>query len=201
MRATLRLAHLLPALALVAAPAAASAQATPAAELVAAFDKLCLAPASDRAGVPAAADAAGWSPLPDALLAPLAASFQNAAGRLKIEASGFQFLFVGEQTRPLGGVPVKMHACGLGAATAENAAVEAAMQTRAGVPRDATLSQGVRVGWAFSDKAGVHTQLNESDEKTGKAAIAAGVARFLVLQKGEGGVQSPTILIEAVPTS
>lgn len=199
----MRPAALLFAAALATAPAAASAQATPARVLVDAFRAICMGPSpADAAAALAAADKAGWSPVPDALLAQFAGQFTNAAGRLKSDSSGMQFLILGEQSRPVGGRSIRMKACGVGASTPEGPAVEALLQAEAGVERNAALTKGGQIAWVYSDVGGRHTRLDERSEAALLAAMSAGTARFLMKQSrpASSAPAGLTILLVAAPT-
>ena len=174
----------LPALALAAAlglPAFAHAQA-PAAppSLVDEFKALCVATAADKTAALAAADASGWGPIPEALMAQAAGVMQEATGRLKVDAGGFEVLILGEQAQAMAGMTLRIKACAVIASPPDPAAVEAAAGALAGVAKAPIpgLGDGASL-WAFNDTAAGHVLLNPDDKAGVQAAVTAGTARLV----------------------
>ena len=187
------------------APVFALAQSTPAPALVGTFRSLCLdtGPAGRTAAL-AAAEKAGWSPVPDAMLAGFAGQLDKPAGRMKSDASGMQFMVLGEQSRSVGGTMIRMRACGVGGGTPDPTAVDALLQAEAGVAKNAQMSSGQQAAWVYVDEGGRHLSLDAANSGAIKAAVRAGTARFLMKQTRPAAQVSPgglTIIMMAVPTS
>lgn len=162
---------------LSAAPAAVHAQAG-GGPVVDGFRSLCVATGGDRTAALAAADRDGWAPVPDALLSSFAGQFKNASGRLKSTPAGIAFLILGEQDRTEAAHTLHMTACGVGGSTTDPAAVAAAVQAYAGVPRSDRSAGDTNV-WAYADEAGRHAPLSFSDAAAMRAAIERHAARVL----------------------
>lgn len=187
-------------IALLSAPAAAIAQATPGGTLVSELKSVCVAAKGDRAAALALADKAGWSPAPDAIIAQVAGKVQDAAGRLKTDSTGFRFLLVGADTRTFAGKPVKVSLCAVGAATEDKGGVSAALQTLAGNVQPQSEANGASI-WAFVEGAGEPQPLDTKDSKAVDAAVSSGHARLLVQQTVPVAVfpSGVTIIGYAVP--
>ncbi|HEY3948630.1 hypothetical protein [Phenylobacterium sp.] len=185
-------------LALALSALGAGAQAAP---LFDAYQGFCLKTDADAAAGLSAATAAGWTPIPAAMMQQLsgAAGVENADGRMRSNAGGFDFMLVGVKTIPVAGLSLAVHFCALATTSAPATPNEAstALAGFAAMPPNPLMSKGGQTGYVYLDEGGVHKPITTpGDVASAKAMVQSGRLRFAFVQEGP----TLSLLAYAVPS-
>jgi hypothetical protein len=177
---------------------AASVSVARAGPLFDAYLGVCVKSGAEATSALAAADASGWMPIPQALLGPLAANagIEGVQGRMKSDSAAINLVLVGHKKLPLGGATADMRFCAVATTSAPAEPLKAELDAWAAVSPMAELAGDGRVGYAFTDKAGVHTVVAKPDDEKARALVRSGSLNMAFIQEGKG----MNLLAFAVPT-
>jgi hypothetical protein len=173
---------------LLALVLAVSAGAVEAAPMFDDFQGFCVKTAADAAPSMAAATAAGWSPVPQVMLAQLsaAAGIPEADGRMHSDAGGLSFVFVGKKQLPIGGAAVNVRFCAVATTAAPPAGeLPDALAAWAAVPSAASMSKPGQTGYFFLDDAGGHKPVPTDDPAAALALAQSGHLRLAFVQESK----------------
>jgi hypothetical protein len=165
------------------ATGASSAQTTPAIDLIATLDAVCVSAQGDRARAAELAAEAGFSPVP-ASMVPALRNASDTAGFMKSSAADIAYVMTGTMSRRVGRERVTMEFCGVSARPTEHRALDQRLRQTMGF---APVTDGGIEAYAWLQTPEGRAPTRDLRDPTFIAMAGTGQMRMVGLQRSGPG--------------
>ena len=165
------------------ATGASSAQTTPAIDLIATLDAVCVSAQGDRARAAELAAEAGFSPVP-ASMVPALRNASETAGFMKSSTADIAYVMTGTMSRRVGRERVTMEFCGVSARPTEHRALDQRLRQTMGF---APVTDGGIEAYAWLQTPEGRAPTRDLRDPTFIAMAGTGQMRMVGLQRSGTG--------------